>query len=336
MLLNTAKNTTTVPPTQATTDSAYCRLACSENKSDLFNVICNCGTIATTATTATITTTTIPTTTQRPVTCYYSTQRLARRSARSKRLYSSNPVVQACDYPGIIRLIWDTEGERVSVCTALLLDEDLLLVSEECYLNSIIALETYVMTNTEQLADAKLDITVDAASAQKLDLTGQKSYFYTVKISKKLTFDKACIQPVCFPNVNIPKEDIDFNDCRLAGYGPKADDDEDPNMLNEVRVTVTEKSLTNTNLTVQRVDKKGGLTCEMGDESAPLICSHRDTGEWITVGVTVATGFSCSTGLFRFPAVTSLLKESKDQTFFNAIQRFKYEDPATFPAGVQK
>ncbi|BFZ13064.1 hypothetical protein BsWGS_16104 [Bradybaena similaris] len=283
-----------------------------------------------TTTTTTPTTTTTRTTTPKPVTCYYSSQRPARFNSIARRVFSSEPVATECNYPGVVGLFREDKGSLVYVCMGNLLDDDLLLINEKNCLTWVQKYTIYAMADSYQVSKATKAVTVNSATVAQLDSTGSLRALYTVKLNSKLPFDGGCVQPVCVPNVNIPASDIDLDDCRIVGYG--ATNNTMGSMaarLNEIKVKVSESSTSKANLTITRVDKKAGTTC-MSDDSAPLICSHKTTGEWVTIGITVTAGYPCATPTFTKPVIASLLQDAPNSVYYNAIQKFKYADPRVF------
>uniref|UniRef100_A0A0B6ZUM8 Peptidase S1 domain-containing protein n=1 Tax=Arion vulgaris TaxID=1028688 RepID=A0A0B6ZUM8_9EUPU len=341
-LLKPQTNDTSNAQTPLVVGNPYCSLACSQGDAELFSDLCHCPSAVTeSATTKTLTsttqvssTTTISTTTRRPVTCYYSTQRPARLSNVARRMYSSTPVLTECDYPGVVTLFRDNKGQLTPACMAVLMDVDALIINSKNCKAWVQNTDLYVMADSYRSNRATKTISVNRSSLKLLDESGTLKDLYTVKLNGKLRFNAGCTQPVCVPNINIPATDIDLNDCRIIGLGYTTNklSDPVPPQLNEIKVKVSSSSISKTNLTITRVDKRPAIAC-LGDDSAPLICPHITSGEWITVGVTISVGYPCETSGLTNTVVTSLLGEAKNKAYYNAIlANFKYADPNVFAA----
>lgn len=315
--VTTTTTTTTASPL---VDNSYCLLACTQQNDVIFGSLCNCA--ATTTTEATTTTTT-----PRPETCYYTRARSATLSPIVKRLYNPTNITTECQYPGVVGLYRNpgTATEKLQ-CMGTLLEENKILIDSYC-LQLIQSTQTYVMVESYKQSSVSINSpTVLPATAKPLDPTGANKKLYTVSISSAITFNEECIQPACVPNANIYSADIDFTDCRFVGYGDTTDviGSTSPTLM-ELKVKVNTGSIAGGLLTYTRVDKLSSKTgpC-FGDQGAPLICTHKVTGEWVTVGVALAIGFKCSLGTFTSVTVASLLRESTIHNFYNGLQSFKY------------
>ncbi|CAG5116388.1 unnamed protein product [Candidula unifasciata] len=351
---------------QPPTPSPYCSLVCSQGNAELYTSVCPCAlpvtmvpstallytttmeatttTEATTTMAATTTmeatttpeptTTTMLTTTPRPVTCFYSSQRPAKLGSIARRMFSSTPVITECDYPGVVALFRENNGLLTFSCMASLLEEDLLLINEKNCLSWVQKYTTYAMADSYQISKVTRAVSVNKTTVARLDTTGSLKSLYTVRLNSKLTLNDGCTQPVCVPNINIPASDIDLEDCHIVGYGDTTSTmGSTPPQLNEIKVRVALSSITKANLTVTRIDGQLGMSC-MSDDSAPLICSHKITGEWVTIGITVSIGYPCPKPGFTKPVFASLLQEAPNLAYYNAIQKFKYADPNVFTAYI--
>ncbi|CAL1540712.1 unnamed protein product [Lymnaea stagnalis] len=317
LLPTTTKSTTTTAGPLV--DNSYCLLACAQQNDVIFGSLCNCAGMTTT----TLATTTTP----QPETCYYTRARTATLSPIVKRLYSPTNITTECQYPGVVGLYRNpgTADEKLQ-CMGTLLEENKILIDSYC-LQLIQSTQTYVTVESYQQSSVSTSSpTVLPATAKALDPTGANKKLYTVSLNAPITFNEACIQPACVPNANIYSADIDFTDCRFVGYGDTTDviGSTSPTLM-ELKVKVNTGSIAGGSLTYTRVDKLSSKTgpC-FGDQGAPLICTHKVTGEWITVGVALAIGFKCSLGTYAAVTVASLLRESTVHNFYNGLQTFKY------------
>ncbi|CAL1540713.1 unnamed protein product [Lymnaea stagnalis] len=316
--------TTTTTLSPSSSDNSYCQLACGQDNDDNFSSLCAC---------ATTTTTEIPTTTPFADVCYYTNNRTAKLSTIVKRMYSGTEVATECEYPGVVGLYKDPDGPKEALqCMGTLLEEDKILIEDFCMdlINADLSQLVYVHAQSYHQEDVSTSSPyVNASTATLLDPTGANTKLYTISLSSPLTFNDQCVQPSCFPNARVLASDIDLTDCRIVGYGETTDGFGSPSKtLKEVKVSVNRNTVTYLTLKYTRLDGKSSKTgpC-FNDGGAPVICNHKISGEWITVGVVLAVGVPCSTGAFVSPTVANLLKEARVQTLFNGLQTFKYISP---------
>lgn len=263
-------------------------------------------------------------------TCYYTRSRPARLAAVVKRMYSGTPVVTECEYPGVVGLYKDPDGPKEAFqCMGTLLEEDKILITDFCLqmIKSNLSQPVYALVDSYQQSNVSpRSPTIVASTAQLLDPTGANKKLYTISISPAVTFNDRCIQPACVPSANVHSNEIDLADCRIVGYGDNTDTVNSPSgTLLEVKVTVSSGSILGGSLTYTRQDGKSSRTgpC-LRDQGAPLICTHKITGEWITIGVVTTVGFTCSQGTITSAAVVSLLRETAAHALYNGLQYFKY------------
>lgn len=327
-----------VTPKNSSTENLYCTVACTQNNAEVLSKYCPCAAALTTTlktTTTLVTTTPASTTTPRPLTCYYSTQRPARLNTVSRRLYSSEPAVPECEVPGILGFFYESNGKVSLACTGTLVSENVAVINEKNCVTWLKRMTIYVLTDSYKTADLSKNISIKRETIQKLDPTGTLGGLYTVQLTANLTFNTRCLQPLCFPNMNILATDIDFTDCSILGFGSTTASmtDPAPPELRQIKVTVGLGSVRKGNLTVTRQDKLANSGC-MGDDGGPLICSHKYTREYVAVGLITGVGSPCDSGLRQSTIVANMMQESVNKAYYNGIQRFMYEDPNVFTALV--
>ncbi|XP_059170249.1 acrosin-like [Physella acuta] len=331
------------------TDDNFCDIKCREGGVDLLTSLCVCVTtstkIATTRTTIPPTTTERPTTpvttetpttkevpttttegpttftTPQPETCYYTRNRPAQLGAIVKRMYSGSDVLTECEYPGVVGLF---NASKVFQCMGTLLEEDVILIDSLCFsiANNPNTGALYALVGSYQQADVTTNLPyLIVSSAKYLDTTGTFTKLYTISLSSPVTFDDRCVQPACVPNTHLYVADIDETDCRIVGYGNTADTLPSTSpTLQEVKVTLNLNTI-NGPIRYTRQDGLGANTgpC-FGDQGAPLICRHKATDEWITIGITISIGYPCSTGKSVVPYAASLV----NTILRTALLNYKY------------
>ncbi|KAH9488491.1 hypothetical protein Btru_062260 [Bulinus truncatus] len=293
--------TTTTPSPYFGIDTDYCRLACSQDQETVFGSLCSCG-----------------------ENCYYTRNRPAKLSTFVKRMYSGTPTVTECDYPGVVG-IYNATSQKF-MCMGVLLEESKIMVDTFCKNMVGVTLSYASLESYTKPQDFTGLPTVLASTATLLDPTKSNTKVYTVSLSKPVVFNDACVQPACFPNTNLPLADVDLNDCRIVGYGDTNNTfGTASSVLLEVLVKVDPNSVTKGVLQYTRVDGKSSRTgpC-FNDQGGPLICNHKVTNEWVTIGVVTSIGLKCTEGLSTVPAIASLLTESTNHNLYNGLQSFKY------------
>ncbi|RUS80820.1 hypothetical protein EGW08_011441 [Elysia chlorotica] len=180
-----------------------------------------------------------------------------------------------------------------------------------------------VLVESYDTADVST-IELDGSTSANLDKSSSSTdTLKTVELDSPLSFNDACIQPACVPNSAIKTDEIDFDDCRMLGYGDTQAGINTPvDRLIEIEVTVDSSSVTEDKLKVTRKTGNSKTGPCMNDFSAPLICSHAVTSEWITVGMTSKISFACDSGDRWVFEVENLLSDG--QGFFSGLQGFKY------------
>ncbi|XP_059170250.1 location of vulva defective 1-like [Physella acuta] len=342
----TTTTTTTLSPLQQ--GNSYCELTCSQGNDAVFSSLCQCAAATTTTTTenpttttteapttttteasttttteaSTTTTTAATTTTPTPETCYYTRNRPAQLGAIVKRMYSGTEVATECEYPGVVGLY---NASQVFQCMGTLLEESVIIIDSLCYstVSNAKAGTVYAHVGSYQQPDVPTDLpSLVVSSAAYLDTTMTNMKLYTVNLSSPFTFNESCVQPACVPNSHLNVADIDDTDCRIVGYGNTADGTalSTSPTLKEVKVTLNLNTI-NGPIKYTRQDGLGAKTgpC-VNDNGAPLICRHKVTDEWITIGITISIGYPCSTGKSVVPSAASLV----NQVFRAALLNYKY------------